>query len=48
MDASILNRVVLLYAVPLMLFAGTVSTPRAADGQSPLRRSRAASSRRSE
>jgi len=28
-DASILNRMVLLYAVPLMLFAGTVSTPRA-------------------
>jgi predicted permease len=28
-DAAILNRMVLLYAVPLMLFAGTVSTPRA-------------------
>lgn len=28
-DASILNRMVLLYAVPLMLFAGTASTPRA-------------------
>jgi predicted permease len=28
-DASILNRMVLLYAVPLMLFAGTGSTPRA-------------------
>jgi malonate transporter and related proteins len=28
-DASILNRMVLRYAVPLMLFAGTVSTPRA-------------------
>ena len=27
-DAAILNRMVLLYAVPLMLFAGTVSTPR--------------------
>ena len=27
-DASILNRMVLLYAVPLMLFAGTASTPR--------------------
>jgi malonate transporter len=26
-DASILNRMVLLYAVPLTLFAGTVSTP---------------------
>jgi malonate transporter len=29
-DASILNRMVLLYAVPLALFAGTVTTPRAA------------------
>ncbi len=28
-DASILNRMVLLYAVPLMLFAGTLSTARA-------------------
>jgi malonate transporter and related proteins len=28
-DASILNRMVLLYAVPLALVAGTVSTPRA-------------------
>jgi malonate transporter len=28
-DASILNRMVLHYAVPLLLFAGTVSTPRA-------------------
>ena len=28
-DAAILNRMVLRYAVPLMLFAGTVSTPRA-------------------
>lgn len=28
-DASILNRMVLVYAVPLALFAGTVSTPRA-------------------
>jgi len=28
-DASILNRMVLLYAVPMMLFAGTASTPRA-------------------
>src|SRR6266481_1924768 len=28
-DASILNRMVLLYAVPLMLFAGTATTPRA-------------------
>jgi malonate transporter and related proteins len=28
-DAAILNRMVLLYAVPMMLFAGTVSTPRA-------------------
>jgi hypothetical protein len=28
-DATILNRMVLLYAVPLMLFAGTVSRPRA-------------------
>src|SRR5260370_30486525 len=27
-EAAILNRMVLLYAVPLMLFAGTVSTPR--------------------
>jgi hypothetical protein len=27
-DAAILNRMVLLYAVPLALFAGTVSTPR--------------------
>jgi malonate transporter and related proteins len=29
-DASVLNRMVLVYAVPLALFAGTVSTPRAA------------------
>jgi hypothetical protein len=28
-DAAILNRMALRYAVPLMLFAGTVSTPRA-------------------
>lgn len=28
-DATILNRMALRYAVPLMLFAGTVSTPRA-------------------
>jgi malonate transporter and related proteins len=28
-DATILNRLALRYAVPLMLFAGTVSTPRA-------------------
>jgi malonate transporter and related proteins len=28
-DAAILNRMVLLYAVPLLLFAGTVGTPRA-------------------
>lgn len=28
-DAATLNRMVLLYAVPLLLFAGTVSTPRA-------------------
>jgi malonate transporter and related proteins len=28
-DAAILNRMVLHYAVPLLLFAGTVSTPRA-------------------
>src|SRR3984893_15757087 len=28
-DAAILNRMVLRYAVPLMLFAGMVSTPRA-------------------
>src|SRR5271169_6490063 len=28
-DASVLNRMVLVYAVPLALFAGTVSTPRA-------------------
>ena len=28
-DAAILNRKVLHYAVPLLLFAGTVSTPRA-------------------
>ena len=28
-DAAILNRMVLVYAVPLALFAGTVSTPRA-------------------
>src|SRR6202522_4496598 len=32
-DASILNRMVLLYAVPLALFAGTVTTSRAALGQ---------------
>src|SRR5271154_6471491 len=28
-DASILNRMVLTYALPLMLFVGTASTPRA-------------------
>ena len=28
-EASVLNRMVLLYAVPLALFVGTVSTPRA-------------------
>jgi malonate transporter and related proteins len=28
-DAAVLNRMVLVYAVPLALFAGTVSTPRA-------------------
>ena len=28
-DAQILNRMVLRYAVPLVLFVGTVSTPRA-------------------
>jgi malonate transporter and related proteins len=28
-DAAILNRMVLLYTVPLLLFVGTVSTPRA-------------------
>jgi malonate transporter and related proteins len=28
-DATVLNRMVLVYAVPLALFAGTVSTPRA-------------------
>jgi hypothetical protein len=32
-DASTLNRMVLLYAVPLALFAGTVTTSRAALGQ---------------
>ena len=32
-DASTLNRMVLLYAVPLALFAGTVSTPRAELGE---------------
>jgi malonate transporter len=32
-DASILNRMVLLYAVPLALFAGTVTTSRAALSQ---------------
>jgi malonate transporter len=32
-DASILNRMVLVYAVPLALFAGTVSTSRAALSQ---------------
>src|ERR1700726_2732660 len=32
-DASILNRMVLLYAVPLTLFAGTVTTSRAALSQ---------------
>ena len=32
-DASILNRVVLLYAVPLALFAGTVTTSRTALSQ---------------
>src|SRR6202522_3431506 len=32
-DASILNRMVLLYAVPLALFAGTVTTSRAALGK---------------
>jgi len=35
-DASILNRMVLLYAVPLMLFAGTASTPRGALGSGAL------------
>lgn len=29
-DASTLNRMVLIYAVPLALFAGTVTTSRAA------------------
>jgi hypothetical protein len=28
-DASVLNRMVLLYAVPITLFAGTIGTPRA-------------------
>jgi predicted permease len=28
-EASILNRMVLLYAVPIVLFVGTVGTPRA-------------------
>src|SRR6202051_5366129 len=28
-EASVLNRMVLLYAVPLALFVGTVATPRA-------------------
>lgn len=28
-DASILNRMVLLYAVPIALFVGTIGTPRA-------------------
>jgi len=32
-DAPTLNRMVLLYAVPLALFAGTVTTSRAALGQ---------------
>ena len=32
-DASILNRMVLLYAVPLALFVGTVTTSRAALSQ---------------
>jgi malonate transporter len=32
-DAYVLNRMVLVYAVPLALFAGTVSTPRAALSQ---------------
>src|SRR6202050_3818884 len=32
-DAPTLNRMVLLYAVPLVLFAGTVTTSRAALGQ---------------
>src|SRR5580704_19612727 len=32
-DAAILSRMVLLYPVPLMLFVGTVSTPRAELGQ---------------
>ena len=32
-DASILNRMVLLYAVPLALFAGTVTTSRTALSQ---------------
>src|ERR1700730_18347117 len=32
-DASILNRMVLLYAVPLVLFAGTVTTSRTALSQ---------------
>jgi len=27
-DASVLNRMVLLYAVPIALFVGTVGTPR--------------------
>ena len=34
-DAAILTRMVLLYAVPLMLFVGTVSTPRAELSQDP-------------
>src|SRR5689334_19896457 len=33
-DASILNRLVLTYALPLMLFVGTVGTPRAELSQS--------------
>src|ERR1700733_5650102 len=33
MDAATLNRMVLLYAVPLALFAGTVTTSRTALGQ---------------
>src|SRR5271163_3897618 len=32
-DASTLNRMVLLYAVPMALFAGTVTTSRAALGR---------------
>src|ERR1700751_6514 len=32
-DASILNRLVMIYALPLMLFTGTLSTSRATLGQ---------------